>query len=272
MPIRQRLQFEDVEAVRVGRLSTGINTTFVVYRIGDTLIDTGPSNQWRPVRAFVAEKPPERLLLTHHHEDHSGNASRLARLYDLTPLAPEASRAKLRRGYRTPPVQRFVWGRPYPVTTDPLPDRISLPAGDTLVPVHTPGHAKDHHCLFRPERRALFSGDMFLSRRLTHMRSDEDLAVLMQSLAKLLELDFDVILCSHRGPTEDGHAAMAEKLAFLKQLCLDARRLQTEGVPEKVATQRLLGPEDFLSRLSFGNISKRNLYRQAARVPVDQLV
>ena len=271
MPIRQRMHVGDVEAVRVGRLQSGINTTFVVYRIGDTLIDAGPSNQWRAVRAFVAEKAPRRLVLTHHHEDHSGNASRVARLYGLKPLAPEMSRDKLRRGYRTPPVQRFVWGPPRPVETDPLPDRIVLPAGDTLMPIHTPGHAKDHHCLFRPEHRALFSGDMFLSRRLTHMRADEDLALLMRSLAELLKLDFELVFCAHRGPAEDGFAAMTEKLAFLKQLCLDARHLHNEGVPENVGTERLLGPEDFLSKLSFGNISKRNLYRQATLVPLEEL-
>lgn len=265
MPIRERLQFEDVEGVRVGRVGWGLNTVFVVYRIGDVLIDTGPSNQWRPVRSFVSELPPRRLLLTHHHEDHSGNAARLAKLYDLLPEAPEASRDKLRRGYRTPPMQRFIWGSPRRVEAAALPERIDLPAGDPLIPIHTPGHSKDHHCLFRPECRALFTGDLFLSRRLTHMRIDEDLAVLMQSLADVLKLDFDVALCSHRGVAEDGRSAMADKLAFLKQLCADARRLHDDGVPEGDAVRRLLGPEDAVSHLSRYNISKRNLYRQAVQ-------
>ena len=271
MPIRQRFDIEGVEAVRVGRLNTGINTTFVLYRIGTTLIDTGPSNQWRAVRRFVDEKPPKQLVITHHHEDHSANGSRLAKRYGVKPWAPRLTQDKLKRGYKTPPVQRWVWGSPIPVDTEPFPDRIALEDGSGLVPVHTPGHAKDHHCLFWPEHRRIFTGDLFLARSLTYMRIDENLQQLMSSIIQVLKLDFETILCSHRGIVENGPDALREKLSYLKQLCIDARQLQEQGIPEPQAVERLLGPEDMFSKLSFYNISKRNLYREAARVKLDEL-
>ena len=56
MPIRKEYRFDNGEhsvlGTRVGRFNLGINTTFIVYRMGDTLIDTGPSNQWREVSRY----------------------------------------------------------------------------------------------------------------------------------------------------------------------------------------------------------------------------
>jgi glyoxylase-like metal-dependent hydrolase (beta-lactamase superfamily II) len=266
MPVRQEIAHGPVEGVRVGRFDRGINTTAIVYRVGGTVIDTGPPNQWRAVRDWLDRRPPERLLLTHHHEDHAGNAGRIATRYGLVPLAPAASRARLADGFGTPPIQRVVWGRMRPVETAPLPDRVEMPEGGALVPVPAPGHADDMTCLLWPERGLLFSADLYLSRRLTHLRADEDLGTLMRSLAAVLRLDVDVVLCAHRGVVEDGHRALADKLDTLAALCADARALRQQGVGLKEATRRLLGPEDAVSYASAFDISKRNLVRQAARV------
>lgn len=266
MPIRERLRFNDIDGARVGRLNMGISTTFILYRIGSTLIDSGPSNQWSACRDFFDESPPERLLLTHHHEDHSGNAADVAKRYQLKPLAPELSRAKLKRGFRIPPIQRLAWGHAQPVATEPLPEAIPMPEGGRLLPVHAPGHAKDMVCLWWPERGYLFTGDLYLSKKLTHFRGDENLARLMESIAEVLKLDFQTVICSHRGVVEDGKSALALKLDYLKNLCGEARELRRQGVGERAAVKRLLGPENLLSRLSFYNISKRNLYRQALLV------
>ncbi|WP_028112707.1 MBL fold metallo-hydrolase [Ferrimonas kyonanensis] len=271
MPIRQRFEYQGVEGARVGRLNRGINTTFVVYRLGETVIDTGPSNQWSSVRRFLDSRPPRQLLLTHHHEDHSGNAARIAQRFGLTPLAPELGRAKLASGYRTPPIQRFIWGRPYPVQTEPLPERIRLISGDTLTAVATPGHAKDLTCFHWPERGWLFSGDLYISKSLRYLRADEELQLLMHSIHKVLQLEFEVVFCPHRGVVEQGHQALSEKLENLKQLCHQARHLRQQGLDEQEMVRRLLGPEDWLAKVSFYNISKGNLVRQAARVSLGGL-
>ncbi len=102
MPIRERYKLGKVEGARVGRFNRGINTTFIIYRIGNNLVDCGPSNQWRAVKRFVDEQPVETILLTHHHEDHSGNAARIAKQNQITPFAPELSQKKLSGGFHTP--------------------------------------------------------------------------------------------------------------------------------------------------------------------------
>ncbi|TKB50353.1 MBL fold metallo-hydrolase [Ferrimonas sediminicola] len=271
MPIRERMAHEGVEGVRVGRFNQGINTTFILYRIGATQVDTGPPNQWSTIRRLLDAQPPTRLLLTHHHEDHAGNAARIADRYRLMPFAPETGRTKLARGYRIPPIQRLIWGSPQPVETLPLPERIPMPEGGALQPVHTPGHAKDLTCFYWPERGYLFSGDLYLSKSIRYLRADEDLLQLMQSIKKVLALDFDVLFCPHRGIVPQGQLALQEKLDNLKHLCLQASVLHRDGVGTQEIVNRLLGPEDWLSKLSGYNISKGNLIRQAVEIAPERI-
>ncbi len=266
MPIHKRFQFENVEGARVGRLKAAINTTFILYRMGDTLIDAGPSNQWKPVKEFVTEKPVRQLLLTHHHEDHAGNADRIAKLYDITPFAPTEALDKLKNGYKTPLIQRFMWGSPLPVETQPLPDMVELSDGIKLYPVHTPGHAKDLHCFHLPEKGWLFSGDLYISKSVRYMRSDENLQIHIDSIRKALALDFNVLFCPHRGIVEEGKQAMTEKLANVLELCASAQDLHAQGQPLGQIVKTILGPEDMLSRSTRYNISKRNLISESLKV------
>jgi len=266
MPIRDRLQHGPVDGVRVGRFGRSINTTFVLYRWGDTLIDAGPPNQWKDVAKFTAEKPPRQVILTHHHEDHAGNAARLAKKYNLTPYAPVEGRDKLARGYAVPMIQRLIWGAPRPVETAPYPDDIRTDDGTRIVPVFTPGHAKDLHVLHIPEKGWLFSGDLYIARSIRYLRSDEDLPLLMDSIRKALTLDFDFIFCPHRGLVENGKEMLRQKLANMVSLCEQAQALQTEGAALEEITKRLLGPEDGMSKASRYNFSKRNLIAGALDV------
>jgi glyoxylase-like metal-dependent hydrolase (beta-lactamase superfamily II) len=268
MPIRNRYQFANVEGARVGRFNMGINTTFIVYRIGDTLIDSGPSNQWRAVKSFIDEHRVTQLLLSHHHEDHSGNAVRIAKHCQLAPFAPELARKKLANGYPTPLLQKLIWGSPVPVNTDLLPNSLQLSDGSKLLPIHTPGHSKDLHCFYLPENGWLFSGDLYISKSLRYMRSDENLSQLIESIRKVLTLEFDVIFCPHRGILEKGKHALAEKLDNVLTLCANAQRLHQQGYEVGYIVKKLLGAEGALSRLTNFNFSKTNLVTQALKVKV----
>ena len=257
---------DTVEGIRVGRLNAGINTTFVVYRVGSTLIDCGPSNQWNDVRPFIEEKPVRQLLITHHHEDHSGNARRISAMTGVTPFAPEQGREKMASGYRIPPVQKVVWGSMEPVATKPYPEQIELEDGSPVIPVHTPGHAKDLHVFYLPLQKWLFSGDLYVSKNIRILRGDEDLEQLINSIRKVLTLDFDVIFCPHRGVVEYARRSMEEKLTNLENLCCEAQELAGKGLTENQITRKMLGREEMIGWISAFNLSKRNLIRSALKV------
>lgn len=54
MGIVRQFGYKEVEGLRTGRFDLELNTSALLYRIGTTLIDTGPANRWQQVRAFFA--------------------------------------------------------------------------------------------------------------------------------------------------------------------------------------------------------------------------
>ena len=150
--------------------------------------------------------------------------------------------------------------------TAPYPEQITLSDGSPVIPVHTPGHAKDLTCFFLPEQKYLFSGDMYIARSLKHFRSDENLQQLIDSLNTLLALDFDILFCPHRGIVEDGYQALKDKRDNLLELCAKAQELARQGIKPRAITRRILGREDMTTLISMGNISRQHLINQALSV------
>jgi glyoxylase-like metal-dependent hydrolase (beta-lactamase superfamily II) len=218
MDAPERLRYEDVEGLRVGRFGRRVNTTCILWRIGDTLIDTGPPNQWRRVRQFAREQPVRRVVVTHHHEDHAGNLARLESGDGVEILAPRLSLGPLANGFPLKLYQRVIWGRPPRVRAAPLPETLELGEGGRLESVLLPGHSPDMTCLLERRRRVLFSADLYVARRQRYLRADENLGGILASLRVALELDFDTLLCSHRGVVEDGKDHLRQRLEYFEEL------------------------------------------------------
>ena len=110
-------------------------------------------------------------------------------------------------------------------------------------------------------RRLLFGADLYVARRQRYLRADESLTGILSSLRRALELDFDALLCAHRGIVEDGRDRLRQKLEYFEELCDRAAALADSGLQVAEISRRLLGPEDSVSRLSLLHYSKRNLIR-----------
>lgn len=261
MGIVRRFDFEWVEGLRVGRFDLGVNTSSILYRLGSTLIDTGPPNRWHAVRDFLQDRIVGRVLLTHHHEDHSGNAARIRRETGAAVLAHPLALPHLAGGWPLAPYQRLFWGRPELLAAGPLPDEIDLDGAGMLRVIAAPGHAEDMVCYLEPERGWLFTGDLFISGKTRYLRFDEDLGRQMESLRKILEYDFRVVFCGHRGVVADGYSAIREKLAYLENLCAEARELHRSGWPVGRIVRQLLGREDLTSLATGYTFTKGNLIR-----------
>ncbi|WP_323847073.1 MBL fold metallo-hydrolase [Microbulbifer magnicolonia] len=258
MSVLDSFRYHDLDALRVGRFDFGINTSFIVYRLRDTIVDTGPSNQWQYVKPFIESRPFSQLLLTHHHEDHSGNAGAIHRLTGVQPIAPAKTVEILARGFRIPPMQKIIWGSAGKADAAVLPDNVRI-GGEAVTPIFTPGHAKDMTCYLLPERGWLFSADLYIANYLKLLRSDEHIPTLLDSIRTVLGHDFDVILCPHRGVVENGKQRLREKYDYLLNLAAQAQELAQQGMELEVITRRLLGKENLMSIVSRYNFSKRNL-------------
>ncbi|MCO1333840.1 MBL fold metallo-hydrolase [Microbulbifer sp. OS29] len=270
MPLRESFNYQGLDAIRVGRINMGVNTTFIVYRLNGTLIDTGPSNQWKYVKPFVQNTHLEQLLLTHHHEDHSGNAGAIHELTGVQAAAPDLTIGILERGFRIPPMQKFFWGTAGKAEVAPLPEDLRI-GREEVVPLFSPGHAKDMTCYLLPERGWLFSADLYIANYLKFLRIDEHIPTLLNSIKRVLDCSFDVILCPHRGVVEDGWQQLNKKYEYLLNLTGEAQVLQEQGLPLEQITQRLLGKEGLLSIMTGYNFCKRNLIASCLHVNLTEM-
>lgn len=261
MGIERRFAYKEVEGLRTGRFALELNTSAICYRVGTTLIDCGPPNRWPQVRSFLRQRPPVQLLLTHHHEDHSGNAACIQAEFGTQVLAHPAALPELAAGWKLRPYQRIFWGRPQYCTAQPVPELVTLDNGLRLKALPAPGHAEDLVCYLEPERGWLFTGDLYIGSRSRYLRQDENLSRQVESLRAILKHDFRRVFCGHRGVVTDGHRALTEKLDYL--VCFRARvkELRGRGMSVRAITRQLLGREDFTSLATLGHFTKGNLVR-----------
>jgi len=230
------------------------------YLLGDTLVDSGCPATADELAGWCRGREVRRVVHTHHHEDHTGGDAALVARLGLEIWAPAGTVPILGRFYRLPWYRRLVWGQPQSVASRPFGDLVRI--GDSsFQAIPTPGHAADHRCLFDPERRWLFSGDLFISPRVTHIRRSEDVATILSSLRRLLEVDPVLVICSHAGFIVDARAALERRIAFWEELAGKAAALAAAGCSPRVIRRRLLGAEGAMMLLSCGDFSKTNLIR-----------
>jgi len=259
MSIIQQLEHEGVSGIRVGRFKAMINTSVIVYRVGDTLIDCGSPNQWRFVKRFMEKHRIARVLVTHHHEDHSGNGAFIRDELSLPVLAPQKSLKSLAEGYPIHLYRRIIWGMPRNYRAEPIPEIVELGNTLTLHVLPAPGHSPDMNCFWVPERGWLFTADLYISSYPQYSRKEDSTAGEIESLRRMLSYDFKTVFCAHRGIVKNGREAIREKLDYLESLRQEIQRLYGEGKSIKEIRDALLGKEKSVSWISFFHFSKKNM-------------
>ncbi|MBI5366522.1 MAG: MBL fold metallo-hydrolase [Planctomycetes bacterium] len=262
MSVIERAEFGPVVRFRVSATLLGRPLFFVhLFFVDGLLIDAGPSSVWRDLEPHLAALPVRAIALTHHHEDHSGNAARLAARFGCPVYAhPEAAAALARADWELGWYREIVWGAPAPAPA------VRPIAGDLVAgryrfrPLPTPGHSTDHVAFHEPDAGWLFTGDLFLHERVKLMRWDEDAAGEARSLAALVALPRARLFCGHHPRIwEDHREALGEKLAHFRRLAGRARELRGAGYGIGRIRRELLGGEGLITLVSRGRISKRHL-------------
>jgi glyoxylase-like metal-dependent hydrolase (beta-lactamase superfamily II) len=139
------------------------------WRIGDVIVDPGPSSCLGELLAALAPRPPQVLALTHIHLDHAGAAGSLVRRFPQLEvwvhergaphlIDPSKLLASAQRLYGED--MDRLWGEVLPVPAE----RLRVLGGGEVVGefevAYTPGHASHHvSYLHLPTRRA-FTGDV----------------------------------------------------------------------------------------------------------------
>jgi glyoxylase-like metal-dependent hydrolase (beta-lactamase superfamily II) len=140
-----------------------------VYLVKDpgatwTLIDTGLPGSDVAIAAYlkkhgIAPASVTKILLTHLHRDHTGSLAALAGLTKAKTYAHWLEAAFINcdpvyDGPGVPPATAFD-------VSEKIKDGDRIDAAGGLVAYHTPGHTPGHTAYYQPERKLLFSGDLF---------------------------------------------------------------------------------------------------------------
>ena len=235
------------------------------YLVADTLIDSGQTRMAAEMKSFVTHHYVTRVLLTHHHEDHSGNAAMIARQCDARIVGHSLTRQKMNAIRPILPYQHLVWGQSRQVDVEPLPAVVETD-GYRFLPIHTPGHSKDHTVYLEPEHGWLFSGDLYLGERIKFFRSDEKIDQQIQSLRTVLTHDFDTLFCGHNPVLKNAKRRLKGKLGYLEEIAGTVRLLLEKGLTEKEVIRRMdRGRDRFIKVFTMGNASFANMVRSAIR-------
>lgn len=226
------------------------------YVVRGVLIDSGFPDVGPELERWIGAGARLRgALLTHYHEDHAGNADRLARRaipVGAAPLTLDALRPPKPIAF----YRRFTWG---------VPDALARPVirftpGD-LALVPTPGHSADHHAVWDPQEGTLFAGDLFLGTRVAVAHANEDPRALVRSLRAAAALGPQRVFDGHRGLLPNAADALTRKADWLEALIGRIDDFARRGWEAPAIRRATTGREGLARYFSEGEYSKDNFVR-----------
>ena len=231
-----------------------------VYFIDGLLIDTGQVKMREAVLNKTRNLPITQIFVTHHHEDHSGNAEALEKILGCPVYGSRLCQETMLNPPEISLPQKLFWGD-RPAFTGIIPVEKELKTKKysfQLIPI--PGHAHDMVALFEPEQKWLFSADLYLSSRISYFLYSENIQQQIESISKVLQLDFDALFCAHRPVLKNGKEQLKRKLDYLEEFVDIVLRLHQEGKSIRGIMRGLPVKETWLVRLlSSGDLSLRNM-------------
>jgi glyoxylase-like metal-dependent hydrolase (beta-lactamase superfamily II) len=140
------------------------------WRVGDVLVDPGPSSSLGTLMALLEREPPRAIALTHIHLDHAGSAWTLSRRFPDAevwvhergaPHLVDPSRLLASAGRLYGERMERLWGEVLAVPSD----RIRALGGGEQLPeglrvAYTPGHASHHVAYLHEPSGFAFAGDV----------------------------------------------------------------------------------------------------------------
>ncbi len=256
--------FGEVKAYELGWAPVGRPFITVHFYIVDGIcIDTAQQHMQKEVVELVKRHSVHRIILTHHHEDHSGNAACLKKECAIPVLGHPETVKKMKHPFKIFPYQYYAWGPARPVKMEMLPktvqsDHIHLQS------IHTPGHSRDHTVFWEKNRGWLFSGDLFIAERIKYFRADEKMKDQIESLKKACCLDFDTLFCAHNPCIENGKIKLQKKLQFLEDVYGTVKRFHNQGLDMSETIEAIGMKENHMVKIfCMGNVSMKNMIRSA---------
>lgn len=229
------------------------------FLVGDTLVDTGTNRADKKFLAALKGRTIKKIVNTHHHEDHIGNNADVQEMFGIPVYAHSSALPYLEnpRLNHLRFYQRIVWDWPMPSQGTVIGRTIDAGSYHFEV-INSPGHTDDHICLYEPDKKWLFTGDLFCGTNFIYLRQDENYLQILDSLKKLSLLKTETIFCNLKGVVRNGKNDLIKKISRMERLRDDVLALNEKGLPPDKIRQRVLGNEGAMGFVTRGHYSKQN--------------
>ncbi|MEM9142213.1 MAG: MBL fold metallo-hydrolase [Bacteroidota bacterium] len=267
MLVSESFRYQEVSGFKFGYSWIGRPKMFThIYYVDGLLIDTGQSRARKKILEGTKALNIDRIFITHHHEDHSGNIKPLQKQHQCKAYASELCCKLMKDPPRLSLVQKLTWGDREPShDLTPVTHELRTPRFNfSLIPI--PGHAPDMVALYEPERKWLFSADLYINSYIGYFLKDEGILDQIASLKKVLQLDFKVLFCGHNPQMKNAKQQLAQKLDFLETFYEKVVFQYSQGaVAQEILVRMQLKENRFVKIASQGNLSKLNMVKSAIR-------
>ena len=267
MVISEKLRYEEVIGFKFGRKLIGRPKMFsYIYFVDGLLIDTGQRFVRNKVLSKTNTLPVEQIFITHHHEDHTGNITPIQEKHHCEVFGSAACSQIMKTPPRLSLAQQLTWGNREPFAKIlPAENAIVTPNFSfSIIPI--PGHAADMVALYEPDKRWLFSADLYINSYIGYFLDNESISEQIASIKRVLQLDFKVMFCSHNPQLENAKQQLAKKLNFLEASFDKVASLHEKGLPIAQIFKALELKENwYVKMLSGGHLSKLNMVKSIIR-------
>lgn len=261
-------EFDGVHYYRfsVYRLGNNVQTVYA-FLLDDLLIDTAQRHNRDNILAVAKQHDVQKIILTHHHEDHSGNVAYLMHELNVDAYAHPKTVAILSDGYKISPLGILLNGEVEKANLKPLQESDFVQTKNyKLQPIYTPGHSIDHYCYFEKDKGFLFSGDLYVADKIKYFAPYESMFTQIESIKKLLKLDFDTLFCSHNPKVTGGKQRLQNKLQFFEDFVGKVSLYFNEGKKSKEIFSLMNMKENYYYKvITAGNFTAENMVKSVVK-------
>ena len=210
-----------------------------IFLTDGMLVDTGAQILLQELIPFFESADFDLVALTHYHEDHTGGAAWIQEHRNVPIYIHPMSLDVCAKDAEYPDYRRVFWGDRDAFKAQPLGSVVQSRT-QTWEPIFTPGHARDHMVYLNHSNGMLFSGDLYVTPKTKLVLREESVPVIIDSIRRLLQYDFQEVFCCHAGYVQNGKEMFEKKLDYLENLRGEILRLHNQGLEVHEIQQSVL--------------------------------
>jgi endoribonuclease LACTB2 len=254
-------KYEQVTQIKLCRYEDfSPHATVSAYLVDGLLIDSGSAYTAEELTEFLKDKGLKMVVNTHYHEDHIAANALLQERYGVELLAHPLAVNKINQTATLYPYQEEVWGYPTPCQVKEIGHTVTTDHFHFKV-IPTPGHDRDHICLFEAKHGWLFTGDLFVGTRPKAIRPMNDIRQIIADLKKVKDLRPRFLFPAPGKVIAEPAPVLEQSIRYLEELGQKVMELHDKGSNPDEIVKQIFGNEYELAEFTQQQFSSLNLVK-----------